>query len=92
MIGLQSLIIAHPSDRFIQVGQDVFLVFHTWLVDKNSGGEVGGRVHLWDMERRVKTKLHLNIKLQRTEINWTPLDKDGQLYLTYRYDHGVTKR
>ena len=61
----------------------MFLVFHTWLVDKNSNDDVGGRVHIWDMDRRVKTKLRIGMKLQRTEINWTPLDRRGQLYLAF---------
>jgi len=70
--------------RLIQSLDDVYLVFHTWLVDKNSKNQVGGRIHIWDMHRHLKKKLWPHIPLQRTEINWIPLDINGQLYFTYR--------
>lgn len=72
-------------DRLAQIGDKVYLIFHTWLVDKISNDEVGGRVHIWDMDSHVKKKLNPHIPLQRTEINWIPLDINGELYFTYRY-------
>ena len=38
------------------------------------------------MDRHIKKKLTLNTKLLRTEINWIPLDIDGELYYTYSLD------
>jgi len=45
-----------------------------------------GRLHLFDMDRHVKRKLKLDGNLLRTEINWIPLDLNGQLYYTYSLD------
>ncbi|XP_067937561.1 uncharacterized protein [Watersipora subatra] len=72
--------------RLVMSGENMYLIFHTWLVDKNSHNDIGGRVHVWDMERHVKRRLNLHITLQRTEINWIPLDVRGQLYFTYSID------
>lgn len=38
------------------------------------------------MDRHVKRNLWPHIELQRTEINWIPLDINGELYLTYSID------
>ena len=41
---------------------------------------------MFDMNRNIKRKLQLNVKLQKTEINWIPIDVNGELYYTYSLD------
>lgn len=46
-----------------------------------------GRLHLYDTDRHIKKKLTLNnTVLLRTEINWIPIDVNGELYFTYSLD------
>ncbi|XP_067933957.1 uncharacterized protein [Watersipora subatra] len=76
-----------PMDpRLFSVGNSTYLSFHTWLVDPTFNNQISGRLHLYDMDRHIKKKLTLNTKLLRTEINWIPLDIDGELYYTYSLD------
>lgn len=73
--------------RLVEVGNELLLLFHTWIVDKDSHDEVGGRVHIWNWDKRQKRKLKLpGVQLQRTEINWIPMDVNGSLYVTYSLD------
>lgn len=41
---------------------------------------------MFDMNRNIKRRLKLNTKLHRTEINWIPIDVNGELYYTYSLD------
>lgn len=77
-----------PMDpRWVQVGEELLLIFHTWLNDKHGNDEVGGRVHLWHWDKKYKRKLVVpGLKLRRTEINWIPMDVNGSLHLTYSLD------
>lgn len=47
---------------------------------------MAGRPHIYDMNRHIKRKLKTNRDMPRTEINWIPLDVNGELYFTYSID------
>lgn len=68
------------------VGEDNFLIFHTWLIDRHFNNDMAGRPHIYDLNKHVKKELVLDRPMQRAEINWIPLDLNGELYFTYSLD------
>lgn len=79
-------IILSRNCRLFSVGDRTYLSYHSWLVDPTYKDQMSGRLFMYDLDRHIKKKITLNSQLHRTEINWIPLDVNGQLYFTYSLD------
>lgn len=77
--------------KYVSVDGKLYLTFYTWAREKTGGGgaddPVAGRIHVWDLQRKVKIKLRVaGLRLAVAETGWAPFANNGSLCFVYSFE------